>query len=90
MEIENKVIKLIVYNMDTDEYEEIEMDADAYQAMCEAEDKYYKEQKDFLEEMYRIERENAYYAVLWEEAYEKQLDEEYVKRIKEDLEGSEN
>lgn len=90
MESENKIVKFIVYNMDTDEYEELEMDADAYQAMCEEEDKYYKEQAELQEEILKEERETAYYATLWEEAYEKQLNEEYVRRIREDLSESED
>lgn len=86
MESKSKFVKFIVYNMNTDEYEELEMESEAYYAMCEAEDKYCKEQEEFIKEIQKQENENSYYAALWEEAYEKQLNEEYVKRIREDLE----
>jgi hypothetical protein len=55
MEPENKITKFPAWDLDTDEIIEMEMDADDYKAMCEAEDKYAKEKEERRRELRREE-----------------------------------
>ena len=81
MEPEDKVI-FLVYDMDTDEYEELEMDKEAYDALCRAEEEHEKKMEEIREREHQETNEAMRYA--WE--HERRLEEEYAERMTRRLE----
>lgn len=85
-----ETVKFLVYNMNEDDFEYLEMDADDYQAMCEEEDKADKERKERMEALYERDREDAYYAMLHEDHNQKRAEEEYAERMTQRLDDYED
>lgn len=54
---QKKVVKFPVWDQETDQIIEMEMDADAYEAMCKAEEEYEQKMKELREYDEQLERE---------------------------------
>ena len=54
---QNKIVKFPVWDQETDEIIKMEMDADAYEAMCKAEEEYEQKMKELREYDEQLERE---------------------------------
>lgn len=52
MDPEKKIVKFPVWDLETDEIIEMEMDADDYEAMCKAEEEASKKQREALDRIY--------------------------------------
>jgi hypothetical protein len=57
---EKEIVKFQAWDLDTDDIIEVEMDADDYRDMCEAEDKAEKEKEERRKERRRQEYESWY------------------------------
>lgn len=75
-------VYFIVYNDETDEYEQLEMDADDYKAMCEAEDEYEKRREEARER----DREEEHFAMKYAWESEQRHAEEYAEEMARRLE----
>lgn len=83
MEPEDKeeTVVFLFYDEDTDSYEELHMNKEAYDEMCRAEEEYEKQREEARERDRREERETL--RMIWEredreerERYYKKIDEE--------------
>lgn len=62
MDPEKKIVTFPVWDLDTNEIIDMEMDADDYEAMCKAEEEASKRQREALDRIYEEERDAWRYA----------------------------
>lgn len=82
---EEDTVVFLVYNMDEDDYEYLEMDGEAYRALCEAE----KEDEARRQEAYERSRKEDDEATRWAWENEDRLREQYAEEMERRIEDPE-